>query len=328
MALVPCGLCAVAAKADSLPAPADKAAPVGHSDVSSSQEPAAADKASLYQTGDHESIEEIEPELRLLLDPAEVLAPGFDLPPDIVYEIEPPQEPLVVESFHEGPHRKFFGFIPECWEGRVELGMNGSSGNSERFATRYGGKLRRQTPRNLFTADILYSNSYARGKENENKLLSEARSEWPFPESPWFSYTHGMGEYDEFTAYRVRLSSDTGLGYQYVQTNVTQLKTRAGIGFSQEINSPNEDFVPEGTIGLSFEHKLTRRQKLIASGDVFPDLRDLQDFRSKANASWEIKIDPDSRLSLRLSAINRYDSTPNGKKKNDLDYSTLVVWEF
>jgi hypothetical protein len=81
-------------------------------------------------------------------------------------------------------------------------------------------------------------------------------------------------------------------------------------------------------VGASFEHRLTRRQKLIASSDFYPDLGDIQDYRVRSNAAWEVKIDPPARLSLRIGAIDRFDSSPNGKKKNDLDYSTLIVWEF
>jgi hypothetical protein len=33
-------------------------------------------------------------------------------------------------------------------------------------------------------------------------------------------------------------------------------------------------------------------------------------------------------LSLKLSVIDRYDSTPQGARPNDLDYSTLLIWVF
>ena len=124
------------------------------------------------------------------------------------------------------------------------------------------------------------------------------------------------------------MSGDTGVGYQYIDTGYTQFKSRIGVGFSQEFNSPDERFTPEAVTGVSFEQRLTRRQKLIASCDLFPDISDMSDFRLRSSASWEIKIDPPARLSLRLGVIDRYDSTPNGKRKNDLDYSTLIVWEF
>jgi hypothetical protein len=273
------------------------------------------------------AIELMEPEFELILDPQGMVSSQWDDQFEIVpeqpfdwEELPLPDNAAKIAAGAPKPPRK--------WEGRIEFGMNGSEGNSDRFATRYGGKVKRTTEANQLTLDLLYSVSYAKGVLNEDKLLSDARSEWPLFGSPWFVYSHGVTEYDRFTAYDVRLTSDSGIGYQYINTGMTQFRSRLGAGFNQEINSPDERFTPEGIIGFTFEHKLSRRQKLIASGDMFHDLRDLQDFRSRSNASWEIKIDPPARLSVRFGIINRYDSTPNGKRRNDLDYSSVVVWEF
>jgi putative salt-induced outer membrane protein YdiY len=271
-----------------------------------------------------------EPEFSLVLEPEWVLAPMLSEPPDVLFEAPdweslpppPPDKIKALEAWEKARNN------PKLWEGRVELGVNGSSGNSERLATRYGAKVKRQTPRSTFTADLLYSNSYANGDKNEDKLLAESRTEWKLWQTRWHYFAHSTTDYDQFTAYGVRVAADTGLGYQYIDTGYTQFKGRAGVGFSQEFNSPDERFIPEAVAGVSYEHRLTRRQKLIASCDLFPDIGDVKDFRLRSNASWEIKIDPPARLSLRLSVIDRYDSTPNGKRKNDLDYSTLIVWEF
>lgn len=272
-------------------------------------------------------IELIEPEFELILDPEGMVSSQwddeFEIIPEQPFSLEELPLPDNAAKIAAGARKP-----PRKWEGRIEFGLNGSEGNSDRFATRYGGKVKRTTEFNQLTLDMLYSTSYAKGVLNEDKLLADARSEWPLFKTPWFVYSHGVTEYDRFTAYDLRLTSDSGFGYQYINTGMTQFRGRWGAGFSQEINSPDETFTPEGIIGFTFEHKLSKRQKLIASGDMFHDLTDIQDFRSRSNASWEIKIDPPARLSVRFGIINRYDSTPNGKKKNDLDYSSVVVWEF
>jgi putative salt-induced outer membrane protein YdiY len=271
-----------------------------------------------------------EPEFRVLLEPEWVLAPTLMEPPDLLFappdfETVPPPPPDKVKAMEAWEKARN---NPKLWEGRVELGLNGSAGNSDRFATRYGAKVKRRTRSTTFTADLLYSTSTANGVSNEDKLLAESRTEWTLWDTPWHYFGHGTADYDRFTAFGLRLAADTGLGYQYVDTGWTQIKARAGVGFSKEFDSPDEEIVPEVVVGMSFEHRLTPRQKLIGSGDLFPDASDVQDFRIRSSASWEIKIDPPARLSLRLGVIERFDSTPNGKRKNDLDYSTLIVWEF
>ncbi|HUT14122.1 MAG TPA: hypothetical protein VMY42_26775 [Thermoguttaceae bacterium] len=39
-------------------------------------------------------------------------------------------------------------------------------------------------------------------------------------------------------------------------------------------------------------------------------------------------IDQQMNLSLKLGVLDRYDSTPNGVKPNDLDYTAVLLWKF
>ncbi len=38
-------------------------------------------------------------------------------------------------------------------------------------------------------------------------------------------------------------------------------------------------------------------------------------------------LDEEANLSLKLSAQDRYDSTPNGLRPNDINYSILLLWK-
>ena len=59
-----------------------------------------------------------------------------------------------------------------------------------------------------------------------------------------------------------------------------------------------------------------------------PDVTDFLDYRLKSKASWEVLLDEETNLSLKVSLLDRYDSTPNGKKANDLDYTLTLLWSF
>jgi hypothetical protein len=61
--------------------------------------------------------------------------------------------------------------------------------------------------------------------------------------------------------------------------------------------------------------------------DYYPSWEDYADYRVEANAGWEILLDEESHMSLKLAAIDRYDSTPGGKRPNDLNYSMVLVWK-
>jgi hypothetical protein len=86
--------------------------------------------------------------------------------------------------------------------------------------------------------------------------------------------------------------------------------------------------VPELAYSIQFDHKLTELQKLMFQIDYFPDVRDVSKYRMNTQASWEIVLDKVNNLSLKLSAISRYDTTPEGDSPDDLDYAATLLWAF
>ena len=44
--------------------------------------------------------------------------------------------------------------------------------------------------------------------------------------------------------------------------------------------------------------------------------------------AWEILLNDSENLSLKLAATDRYDSTPQGAKPNDIYYSLLLLVKF
>ena len=79
---------------------------------------------------------------------------------------------------------------------------------------------------------------------------------------------------------------------------------------------------------MEWERKLSERQKASVTIDYYPTITDFSDARINGNASWEVVIDPEWGLSFKLSAIDRYDSTPSGAKNNDVNYAALMLWSF
>jgi putative salt-induced outer membrane protein YdiY len=245
--------------------------------------------------------------------------------PAVEVEIVPTPDPksdvaIVVEETPPPP--------PKIWEASVELGLNGSTGNSEVFTARYGAHAKRCVPTDTLTLDLNYSRGSRAGVLAENRAVFDARNEWTFKDNPWSPFVKGSVEYDEFRAFNVRVVANAGLGYQFIKNDLTTLIGRLGSGFSQEIGGPDDDITPEGLAGLDFEHNLSEIQKISAGMEYFPDIGDVSDFRAVNKAAWEMLVDPRWNTSLKLAANHRYDSTPHGAKKNDLDYTLLVMWKY
>jgi putative salt-induced outer membrane protein YdiY len=217
---------------------------------------------------------------------------------------------------------------PKLWEGGLELGVNGTEGNSETFNFRFLSNAKRTTDRTIFSFNTRYIKNTAASEETAHRLFFEGRDELLFPNSPWSLYVHQTTEYDEFRAFDLRVTGDAGIGYQFIKNDAVSLLGRAGPGFSHEIGGPDDSVVPEAVFGLAYEHKITARTKISASTDYYPDVSDVSEFRLNSQINWEMVLDEALHLSLKLGAMDRYDSTPNGAEANDLDYSATILWSF
>jgi hypothetical protein len=133
-------------------------------------------------------------------------------------------------------------------------------------------------------------------------------------------------EYDEFKAFDLRLAPNAGIAYLLAKTDVTMLKGRLGAGVSHEINGPDDRWVPEAVFGGDFAHHFSKRQKFTWTVDYFPEWSDFGNYRFVSDVAWSVALDEASKLNVKLSVNDRYDSTPNGRKPNDVIYALLLLW--
>jgi putative salt-induced outer membrane protein YdiY len=264
-----------------------------------------------------ERLPALDSDIAALLEPEEVIAPkpieeqgSKDEVVDATVIVEPADVP------------------PKLWTGSFDFGLNGSNGNTTVFNVRFNLAAVRETDLTKLTLKSNYVLTNSESEEVADRLFVEGRNEWKIVDTPWTIHVHNTTEYDEFQPWRTRVGLDTGLGYKLIHNDLTTLTLRFGPSTSHEFRGPDDDWVPELAYGLGLEHKMTQLQKLFFQIDYFPDVRDVSDYRINTQASWEIVIDKVNNLSLKLSAISRYDSTPNNGRPDDLDYATTLLWAF
>lgn len=250
-------------------------------------------------------------------------APDQPSPPPL--SPTPPQE-LHAPTATNGPAWK----TPEQrWRGSVELGANGSAGNSENFAFRGGLGARRATDRLDTAAKLEYAYATSDGERTKNRGQAEARNDWKLKDSRRTIFALARAEYDEFQDWDWRLSAFVGPGYRFVQDDARLLRGRIGAGLTREIGGARHDLIPEGLAGLDFEWRLTGHSKWFSTAEVYPSFKDASQYRALLRAGLEVLLDEDARLTLKIGAEDRYQSVPGeGKKRNDLDYFALISWNF
>jgi putative salt-induced outer membrane protein YdiY len=215
---------------------------------------------------------------------------------------------------------------PDPWNAGVELGVNGSQGLNDVLSIRSGGHLKRETKRWKLDSSIVYNKNVANSLETQNNAKLDWRLDRILADSPWTLFNLNNAIYDEFQAYNLQLSINGGVGYQFVKTPVVDLLGRFGAGATREFGGPDNEWTPTALFGVDYTHKITATQRLAVKSDYFPEWGDWSNYRIVTDAGWVIDLDSPKNVSLKLSIIDRYDSTPNGAKPNSFDYAALLIW--
>lgn len=241
---------------------------------------------------------------------------------------EPPPPPAPAPEAPAIPEEAKLSFW-QGWDGRVEGGINGSDGNTETFSGRVGFGLKRVTDAMESVLDSNYQYATDNGRKSKSRGEISFRNDWLFKDSPWGFFAQGKAEYDEFQDWDWRLSAFAGPSYTVIKNDTTTLRLRAGAGISYEIGGADNEIVPEALFGVDFAHKLTKNSQIFLNHEFLPSLKNFSDFRTVTKGGYEVLLDPESKMSLKLGAEHRHDSEPGpDQKKNDLDYFALIAWNF
>ena len=216
-------------------------------------------------------------------------------------------------------------FTEPVWNFGSELGINGSAGNAAAFSILVGANFKRETEGNVLEGNLKYGKTQTQGLETQHFALVNSRWDRKFDDIQ-FLYNKNTLEYDEFKAFDIRFVLSGGYGYNIIKSETTAFTGRFGAGASREFGGPDDDWVPESNFGIDFERQVTKRQKVKLTSDYYPAWQDYRDYRLITDVSWEILLDEAANLSLKLGAIDRYDSTPNGRQHNDVDYFATLIW--
>ena len=180
-----------------------------------------------------EGLDGVEPIVDAIVEPA-----AEDLVEDV-----PPYEPVWYNPT---------SWIGPAWDGSIEVGLNGSSGNSDARSIRTGFDLSRETARANWEVDLTYNKNESNGVETQHNALFGSNWDFKMSNPRWTWFTKFGLEYDEFKNFDLRLSLNTGLGYALIDTDRTKFRPRFGSGTSREFGGIDEEWHPEAVFGLDF----------------------------------------------------------------------------
>lgn len=221
-----------------------------------------------------------------------------------------------------------YWFGPTPWDIGIEFGINGTEGVNSSSSLRVGGHIKRKTEDWKLNSSFVYNRNQNNGVETQNNALLDMRVDRLLEDSPWTLYFINQELYDEFQAFDLRVSINAGVGYQLIDQETFNLIGRFGPGTSREFGASDDFWNKELLFGIDYEHKLSPTQRFTAKVDYYPEWENFNLFRVVTDLGWEIDLDTLKNMSLKFSVVDRYDSTPNGAKANEINYSALLIFGF
>jgi len=217
----------------------------------------------------------------------------------------------------------------KLWSGSMDLGLDGSEGNTEALNFHLGFHAQRKSERSILTLGLDYNKRTNKTILTTDRMYFDGRWERLLAETRWSLFAHETVEYDEFQPFEVRDTTDLGVGYRFIKNENTTLLGRLGGGFSHEHGGPNAgEYVPEFVFGTQLEHQIDKRHKLLGAVEYAPDVTYFYRYRLRTQAAWECLLDDERNLSLRIGVLERYNSMPGAGLRNDLDYAMTLLWKF
>jgi putative salt-induced outer membrane protein YdiY len=140
--------------------------------------------------------------------------------------------------------------------GRANVGVYIAKGNTDKEA--YHGDIESvaRTKQNRFTAGAIYNQALDDGMESENNAMAYLKYDHFFTEK-WYTYANTVLFKDDFADLNLRSSLGLGAGYQFVESELTNLSLEGGLSYvNEDFDLAPDDSYPAARWSLNYDHFL------------------------------------------------------------------------
>lgn len=214
------------------------------------------------------------------------------------------------------------------WKHQVEVGINGSSGNTDATHIHAGYAADYADEQGTWKLVSAYDKSESDGEASRDQFFADLKKAWLWPDSPWFAFGQGRYDRDRFKDWDYRIAASGGIGYQLLQSDTWDIAGRLGLGGHLSRGEDYEMSTPEIIVALDAAWTITEREALSFTTAFYPSLDEAGEYRNLTTLDWIMKITEPGRLSMKLGLSNEYDSLASDEsEKNDFKYHLSLVWE-
>lgn len=231
----------------------------------------------------------------------------------------------------------------KTWAGRAELGLNGQTGNKERFDVRAGIDVNRKSEGTRLNLYLKGQYAETNSERSANEVMGGTRAEWDISER---TYVFGKLdlEHDEFEDLEVRATTTTGLGHFFVKRETLELKGWLGAGYEHETFKKDPEPVPDdlpkpttleesirqillitrqddvittttdevvAEAGYSYRQDFKKNFRFKHGITYYPSVDDpFEQYRVTADTSMEFPVGKEPDWTVRAGVRNEFDAAP------------------
>ena len=243
---------------------------------------------------------------------------------DRVTAIWPEGEPSPQEKAQAAELEK----LKRPWSGKVGIGINGETGNTDRVSLNSDVSAKRDTGNERLKLHVHSRYTKENGEESTNEVFGGVNLEKDIDEK-WYTFGNLDLEFDRQEQLDLRAKVTLGGGYFVVREEDHEFKVHGGAGYQHESfddGSSEDQAILE--LGYDLSTQLSPNFLLNHYTTYFPSLERLDDYRLVSEVSAEVPLD-ESGLSLNLGVRNTYDGSPaEDARRLDVFYFLNVAWKW
>jgi putative salt-induced outer membrane protein YdiY len=209
---------------------------------------------------------------------------------------------------------------PITIKARVNVGASVTSGNTDTQDIYADGEFMARTEHNRYTIGGLYRRSEDDNVKTEDKKLGYMKYDHFFTKK-WYAYANATAEQDEFKDLDLRYSLGIGSGYQFIESERTNLSFELGLSYVNENYIVAEDnSFAAGRWGLRFDHYiLPKSLQYFLYHTGLQSVEDSDDLILLTQTGFRIPFYKNLNLTAQMNW--EYDKSPSpGKESSDYTY--------
>jgi putative salt-induced outer membrane protein YdiY len=213
------------------------------------------------------------------------------------------------------------------YKGNITAGGSRTDGNTDTAAFNTSARFQARSDRHRFTLAGKYNYAEDDSEVNTRNALASFKYDF-FVTERVFSYAQSLVEYDEFEDLNLRSTLGLGLGYQFLETDRTNLFAEAGISyFNEDYEVGEDDSYSAARWSVGFDHELVpERLKVFHLHEGYYSLEE---------GSYYIRSEQGLRFPLvrhffaNFQVDHKYNSDPApGREKSDTAYIFGLGYEY